>query len=278
MNAGKYIAKNESLKNLISSSHLIKRAARRFVLGDSLQDISSLLKNWNNEGFGVILYPIEANSEDYVSCLKFLAENKIAGSISLRTPLTNLDLVVDEAERTGLRLEVDMRASKTVDDTLQSYKFIKNKHADSVICLQANLPRTIEDISFLAPLSPIVRLVKGAFSDGQNYSTSKDIDINFLALSKELMDRKIKTYFATHDEKIVREIVDYAKNNGIENNLFGFQMLYGVKQDLQDRLVDEGHEMWKYAVYGRDWVPYCVNRLFEGRKNIKYALEAILKK
>jgi len=275
---GKYVARNELLKKILSSSDLLKEVAGRYVLGKDLEDISVAVKDWNGQGFGVILYPIEAGAPEYLDSLKFLSEKEIKGSISLRTPLKNMDSVVEEAIKRRVRLELDMRNPETIDQTLQQYSEIKRKHADSVICLQANLYRTAADIEELSSVSPIVRLVKGAF-DGENaYQTKEEIDLNFILLAKKLMDKGIKTYLATHDDKIIKEFIKYAKDMEIQKEHFGFQMLHGVRADLQEGLQKEGHELWKYLAYGEDWVPYCINRILERKENIRFALETILRK
>src|SRR3989344_8960178 len=183
---GKYLAKNERLKKMLSSSDLVKTIAQRFVLGNNLENISDLVEGWNNNGFGVILYPIEADSLDYIEALEFFSKKGIKGSISLRTPLENLDLVIEEAEKRRARLEIDMRNPETVDQTLQLYSEIKRKHAESVICLQANLYRTAVDIEGLSDASSIVRLVKGAFDDERTYQKKEEIDLNFIGLAKIL--------------------------------------------------------------------------------------------
>lgn len=274
---GKYVAENGRLKMILSSSRLVQRVGHRFVLGENLDDISQILEDWNKAGFGVILYPIEADSQGYIESLRFLSQMEIMGSISIRTPLKNLNLILEEAEKSRVRIEVDMRSPKTVDQTLQIYADIKKKHTDSVICLQANLYRTVSDIGQLAHLSPIVRLVKGAFNGEQAYKKKTDINSNFIRLAEMLVEMGIKTYLATHSENIINQFIKYTENRGIDRKQFGFQMLYGVRQGIQEKLCREGHDVWKYVAYGEDWVPYCVNRMLERKENIRFALESLLR-
>ncbi|MEK6809113.1 MAG: proline dehydrogenase family protein [Nanoarchaeota archaeon] len=274
---GRYLVQNGALKKILSSSDPIKKIAQKFVLGKNLEEILPAVEGWKKDGFGVILYPIEADSGDYLKALKFLSEKEITGSISLRTPLEDIDSVTEEAIHQKVRIEIDMRSPKTVDQTLQLYSEIKRKHTDSIICLQANLYRTAADIEDLTAVVPIVRLVKGAFNGAGTYQTKKDADVNFIKLAKRLMDKGIKTYIATHDQKLINEFIKYTEKRGIERELFGFQMLYGVRTKLQEELLENGHEVWKYVAYGEDWVPYCVNRIFERKENITFALNAILR-
>jgi len=272
----RYVARNESLKKALSSSSLVKRIAQRFVLTENLEE-SNLIGKWYDQGFGVILYPIEADAQNYLEALTFWSEKPVAGSVSLRAPFEDLNLVVEEAAKKGVRLEFDMRAAKEVDQTLQLYSEIKRKHSDSVICLQANLYRTATDIEDLHDLSPIVRLVKGAFKSERSYRCREEIDLNYIRLAKMLINRDVKTYLATHDEKIIKELISFSEERGIGRDQFGFQMLHGVRSTLQEELRKDGYEVWKYLAYGEDWVPYCINRLLERKENISFALEAILK-
>ena len=268
-----FVADSPRLRRALSSPKLMKRIAERFVLVDSLETHSGLFEDCKKKGFGVLLYPIEAADRQYVEAIKYLAQNGIRGSVSLRTPLLGLEKVAETAAELGVGIELDMRGPRTVDDALETYRKIKRVHPNAIICLQANLYRTTEDLERLADTDPLVRLVKGAFQG--TYKTREAVDLNFLWLAKMLVKDTRKTYLATHDPKLIRDFLQFVEEKHVPTERFGFQMLHGVNQELQSQLRQEGHEVWKYFAYGEDWLPYLLNRLAERKENIFFALKAL---
>jgi proline dehydrogenase len=174
---------------------------------------------------------------------------------------------------------IDMEQSGYVDRTLALYKIIRAQHANVGVCLQAYLYRTKKDLEELLPLSPGIRLVKGAYMEPPSvaYPKRSDVDANFLELSKcvfaGLKKHSVTFNIGTHDAVLIKKARQEAERAGISKNEYEIQMLYGIQTQEQLRLVAEGHRVRTLVSYGSFWFPWYVRRLAERPANVLFALK-----
>ncbi|MGH9594171.1 MAG: proline dehydrogenase family protein, partial [Bryobacteraceae bacterium] len=146
------------------------------------------------------------------------------------------------------------------------------------VCVQAYLFRSAADIERLNAAGVPVRLVKGAYREPDSVAFPRKIDVdrNYVALMKTLLDRGADPALATHDERIIQEALEYVEKRGIRRNSFEFQMLFGIRRDLQQRLVHQGYRVRLYVPYGTEWYPYFMRRLAERPANVWFVLRNLL--
>jgi proline dehydrogenase len=281
--------------------HGMRLGASRFVAGDTLEECVRVLRALNSRGFaanttllgeaiGDAAGALEA-TRSYEEILQRLADERLEANVSLK--LTHLGLSLDEelayanvealAERAaalGNFVRIDMEESRHTDSTLRIYRGLREAGHDNVgAVLQSYLYRSAADLEALMPLRPNLRLVKGAYLEPPEiaYPGKADVDASYLRLAETALAGDGYTAIATHDERIIRRIIDFARRRGIgENSRFEFQMLYGVRPRLQEQLVREGHRVRIATPFGPDWYPYLMRRLAERPANVLFFLRAVV--
>jgi proline dehydrogenase len=193
--------------------------------------------------------------------------------------LANICTLVEKANRTGNFIRIDMEDSPMVDATLNIYRHLRHNaglHNVGVV-IQSYLYRSEADIEKLIEEGARVRLCKGAYAEPPEvaFPHKIDVDANYLNLSRLLLSPKARQKgvypaFATHDPKMIDEIKTYVKVNGISRDAFEFQMLNGIRRDLQEGLAKEGYRVRVYVPYGTAWYPYFVRRLAERPANLRF--------
>ncbi|MAT95754.1 MAG: proline dehydrogenase [Anaerolineaceae bacterium] len=207
--------------------------------------------------------------------------------ISLETIHSNLQQVLTAAEKYDTRIQIDMEDSSVTDTTLNLYRRLRDEDQFGRrvgIVIQAYLYRTEADIQALIQEGAWVRLCKGAYKEPAHiaFPEKADTDANFLNLAKQMLSdearqRGMFPCFATHDEALIRAIIQYARQNQIDANAFEFQMLYGVRRDLQQEINQQGYRVRIYIPYGTAWYPYFMRRLAERPANLWFFLNNLLK-
>jgi proline dehydrogenase len=192
---------------------------------------------------------------------------------------SNVECLVARAKTIGRMVEVDMESSPYVDRTLA---LVSNLHANcgSVrAVIQAYLYRSESDIRNLCQESVPIRLCKGAYRESSDvaFPRKKDVDANYVRLMLELFDHGTYPAIATHDEKILDRAMSYIRERKIAADRFEFQMLYGVRRDLQRRLVAAGYRLRLYVPYGNAWYPYFMRRLAERPANVLFLARNLLR-
>jgi proline dehydrogenase len=185
----------------------------------------------------------------------------------------NLESVVREAGRRNNFVRIDMEDSSTTDDTLRLYRALREAGHENVgVVLQAYLRRTIEDIRSLADLQPSVRICKGIYVEPPElaFQGYEEVRTNFVRALEELLDAGCYVGIATHDEWLVDEGRRIVARRGLGRADYEFQMLYGVTEQLGDRLVREGHRLRIYVPFGEHWYAYSLRRLQENPKIAGY--------
>jgi proline dehydrogenase len=288
------LSKNRILRSFCENTRFGRRMSSRFVAGMEIGDALRVAEELNHQGMLVTLdslgesvsSEVEAHSaaEIYHQLLDWIDANKVNANISVKLTQMGLELSPELAESIaeslavhahskGNFLRIDMEDSSLTQVTLDIVRRL-NARADlrgSIgIVIQSYLFRSQADIEQLIAEGIRVRLCKGAYKEPPEvaFPNKADVDKNYIHLSRTLLQSPIYHGLATHDEVMVAAAKAFAKEHGIEPSRFEFQMLYGIKRDLQRRLVREGYNVRVYVPFGREWYPYFVRRLAERPANV----------
>ncbi len=288
------LSKNRVLRRFSEHSRFGRKMSSRFVAGLEIGDALRVAQAVNHQGMLVTLDSLgesvssesEAQSaaEIYHQLLDAIAERKLNANISVKLTQMGLELepalagsiaesLAQHAKATGSFVRIDMEDSSLTQVTLD---IVRQLHAkpelrDSIgIVIQAYLYRSQADIEQLMVEGIRVRLCKGAYKEPAEvaFPGKADVDKSYVRLAKMLLESNIYHGLATHDEAMIEAVKAFAKERGIEPARFEFQMLYGVRRDLQRRLVREGYKVRVYVPFGREWYPYFMRRLAERPANV----------
>ncbi len=292
-----WASEKNRIKDFVTQGKLAG-VAHRFVAGDHLEDAIQAIKELNAKGIGGILDLLgegvtdpagaRAAAEEYHASIKRIDETGLDTTVSIK--LTQLGLAFDkgacidyvrrlaaDAQRIGTRIEIDMEQSEYVVDTLDVYRLLCADFPDLRIAVQVYLRRTPVDLETLSALKPRVRLVKGAYAEPEHlaFQKRKEIDAQYRFLTEWLFERGTDPGIATHDSALVEHAKKTAQAAGTGKDGFEIQMLYGIRQDYQERLAREGHRVRAYVPFGPDWYPYLMRRMAERPANLRFFLRAL---
>jgi len=297
------LSTNKSLRRFSESSSAGRKLSSRFVAGLEVEDALRAAEMLNNYGMTATLdalgesvaTEVEAHrsAETYHRLLDAIAAKKLKANISVKLTQMGLELSPDLAYRiaAGLTeharatdnfLRIDMEGSNLTQVTLD---LVRHLHAREEykghigIVIQAYLYRSEADIQQLIADGIRIRLCKGAYQEPPSVAFAKktDTDTNYVRLSGILLSSPIYHGLATHDETMIEAAKNYARNQGIAPEHFEFQMLYGVRRDLQRRLIREGYNVRVYIPFGREWYPYFMRRLAERPANVFFIAKNLLR-
>jgi proline dehydrogenase len=268
--------------------------ASRFVAGETLDECVVVLRRLNDQGLAAnttllgegVLEPTQTDSvvAAYQEIIDRIASEKLRANVALK--LTHLGLEIDEelaygnvktlvehaAERGGF-IRIDMEQSQFVDPTLRIYRRLREGGLANVgTVLQSYLFRTPDDLESLLPLAPNLRLVKGAYLEPESvaYPRKSDVDRAYVSLLERMLLEGDHTAVATHDSTLIEHTIRFASEHGVERDRFEFQMLYGVRPQLQLELVRRGYKVLVATPYGPEWYPYLMRRLGERPANLLF--------
>lgn len=284
----------------METSPSAERLTSRFVAGSTLEREVEVCRKLNESGYLATLDHLgesvhsleeaERSREAYLAALDQIAQLGLNATISVKLTQLGLDFSTDacranvaclvaRAKPLGRLVEVDMESSAYTDRTLALVTELHASYGSVRAVIQAYLHRSERDIQRLCDLSIPVRLCKGAYLEKSDvaFPSKKDVDANYVRLMLELLDRGTYPAIATHDENIVRRAIGYIRERKIAPDRFEFQMLYGVRRDLQRRLVAEGYRLRLYVPYGDAWYPYFMRRLAERPANVLFLVRNLLK-
>jgi proline dehydrogenase len=285
----------------METSSLAKRLSRRFVAGETLGEALAVSQKLNSEGLTVTLdhlgesvsTPAEAAEarDVYVRTLDAIQNSGIHGNVSLKLTQFGLDLsyeqclanvaqLVDRAAQHKTFVRVDMESSAYTDRTLELVTSLHERYGSVGVVIQAYLYRSKADIEMLNARSIRVRLCKGAYLEPASaaFPHKADVDRNFIELVKLLLDHGVYPALATHDEAMIQQTKAYAAARNIGRDSFEFQMLYGIRRDLQRKLVAEGYRVRLYVPFGQAWYPYYMRRLAERPANVLFMLRNLVRR
>jgi proline dehydrogenase len=297
------LSENRSLRHFAEQTHVGQKMSRRFVAGNSIEDCLRATKEVNDLGMSVSVDNLGENvtnaeeakhsAELYHQMLDAIDARKLNANVSLK--LTHMGLDVDEklafdittglvrrASHINNFVRVDMEGSPYTQKTLD---FVHGLHAQNGnkghvgAVIQAYLKRSEADIEKLCANGIRVRLCKGAYKEPPEiaFQDKADVDTNYVRLMKILLKSGVYHGIATHDEKMIQATKDFAREANIPPSAFEFQMLYGIRRDLQQQIVREGYNMRVYIPFGTEWYPYFMRRLAERPANAMFVLRNLLK-
>lgn len=278
-----------------------RRLAARFVAGDTLEEALGVGRKLNSECIAITLDHLGESvtsledaaeaREVYLKALSALNDSGIGGNVSLKLTQFGLDFsleqcranveqLVSRAAGIGSFVRVDMESSEYTDRTLDLVRDLHARHGAVGTVIQAYLYRSRADIEDLCERRIRVRLCKGAYLEpaAVAFPRKSDVDRNYVELMRILLERGEYPAFATHDEKIIAEIRACAAQNGTPREAFEFQMLFGIRRDLERKLVAEGYRLRLYVPFGKAWYPYYMRRLAERPANVLFVLRNLLRR
>lgn len=299
-----WAARNRWLAERIPRLRFVRRAVRRFMPGESLDDALAAAERERDVGTGTVFTFLGENLTDagasgraaahYHEVLDRVAERGLSTEISVK--LTHLGLEVDpglataafdglaeHAARLANWAWIDMEGSAYTERTVELYAAARERHEHVGVCLQAYLRRTPADIERLESLRPAVRLVKGAYDEPAAiaFRGSRAVDDAYLRVGEQLLkgiaSGSVSRFIAaTHDVDLIESLADIAESLGIERRTVEVQMLYGIRVDQQRRLHAEGYDVRSLIAYGQAWYAWYLRRLAERPANVLFALRQLV--
>lgn len=281
------------LRQWVETSPLTQSMTRRFVAGSSLDDVLRVAERLQRDGISITLDYLGENVTSvaeaheslnhYREALDRIAARKLPASVSIKLTQFGLDLspevccrnvleLVQRAHAVGTRVEIDMESSAYTDRTLRIVHDMHSQGGSVRAVIQSYLYRSEADVCALSAAKIPVRLCKGAYQESASvaYPAKRDVDANYVKLMHQLLRDGTYPAIASHDETIIMEAVRFVQEQSIGASKFEFQMLYGIRRDLQAELVRRGYQVRLYVPYGTAWYPYFMRRLAERPANLLF--------
>lgn len=289
------LAKNK-VANKMAKKYGLKFGAKRFVAGDTIVQAIDCVRKLNADGMvamlnylGEYVFSEKAAQEATRNCIRTLDaihQSGIDSNLSVKTSSLGLDVskelciqnlkqILDRAKLYGNFVRIEMEDFSHCQLTLDIYKELKKEYDNIGTVLQAYLYRTEDDIEDLNKYNANLRLVKGAYKEPADVAFPKksDVDKNYEAIIKKHLLNGNYAGLATHDDVIIQKIIQFTEEQNIPKCQFEFQMLYGIRSDLQKKLTDQGYKVRVYVPYGVDWFGYFMRRLAERPENVTFVLK-----
>jgi len=294
-----HLSEKKWLAPMIMGNAISRRVAQRFVAGESLDDAIKAARNVNNAMQLASLDLLGENvsdeagarraAENYLSIFKRIEKEKLDANVSLKLTQLGLDLseqlcqelleeIVAHATAQGNFVRIDMEGSAYTERTVEMTKRVRAKFSGVGTVMQAYLHRAEKDVLDLLAAGCRLRLCKGAYQEPPEiaFPNKADVDANYVKLMKLILPSGIYHGIATHDAAMIDATKRFVLENSIHREQFEFQMLYGIRTDLQEQLVREGFRLRIYIPYGTDWFPYFMRRLAERPANLMFFVRNLL--
>jgi proline dehydrogenase len=294
------LSRRRSLGRLATRTPVTRTMVRRFVSGETLDEALPALERIHVAGLrttvdvlGESVASVEAATaaaDRYLELLDAIADRGLDPNVSLKLTQMGLDIGIEtcranvrrvfrRAAERGAFVRIDMEDHKKTDATLALWREVRPIGPDSGVVIQAALRRSASDLEALIGERARVRLCKGAYKEPASvaYQEKAQVDRAYAALMERLLKDGEYPALATHDERLIRRAISFAEREGIGPERFEFQMLYGVRRDLQERLVRDGWTVRLYVPFGREWYPYFMRRLAERPANVGFILRSVLR-
>ncbi len=297
-----WLSRHEGLKDFAARFEVFKKLTTRFVAGESIDEAVKFIKEINAEGCSASFDHLnesvgsaaeaELEVSEYLDILSKIDATHINSNASIKLTQFGLGLdhelayknarrVVIDAHRRGNFVRVDMEDSNVTQVTIDIFKRLRAEFDlnDVGIVLQSYLRRTYADAEELLKLPARIRICKGAYNEPPEvaFPDKRDVDENYVRVMQLLLACGTYHGIATHDPKMIEATVNFASREGIGKDKFEFQMLYGVRRDLQRQLAHDGYNMRVYVPYGKHWYPYFMRRLAERPANVWFVMKNLFK-
>ena len=297
-----YLSRQEGLKEFAARFSLFKKLTTRFIAGETIDEAIAAIREVNAHGCTASFDHLnegvtnakatEAEVTEYLNVLARIDDTGIKSNVSIKLTQFGLEIdpelayrnarrIVEDAKRRGNFVRVDMEGSNVTQVTLDIFNRLRSEFElnDVGIVVQSYLYRTREDVAALLKIPARIRLCKGAYNEPAEvaYPQKKDNDDNYVRVMQMLLSSGVYHGIATHDPKMIDATIDFTQREGIGKDAFEFQMLYGIRRDLQEQLARDGYGMRIYVPYGKHWYPYFMRRLAERPANIWFVLKNLWK-
>jgi proline dehydrogenase len=299
------MASNSWMRQHIPRLWVARRAVRRFMPGESVDDALKAADKFKSAGFPVLFTRLGENvttaeqhqeaAKHYQWLIEECAKRDLEGEVSVKLTQLGMDMdsdamqahmdhLVEVAMESGNRtVWIDMEGSDYTEPTIAEYERLKQSHPNVGLCLQAYLKRTYTDIERLLPLEPRIRLVKGAYAESKEiaYTKGREVDQNYLALCVSMLGQlkaghTLFVGMGTHDVRLIQQVADHAQSIGLTKDAFDVEMLYGIRADQQRKLKAAGFHVRVLIAYGDYWYPWYMRRLAERPANVVFAARQML--
>ena len=296
------LSNSKGLQSFAVHNPLARRVARRFVAGEQLNEAVEVIRKLNARGITATFdqlgesvteeHEAQAVAESYITLLDRIEQAGIRSNVSLMLSALGLDLdtefcyrnvraVVEKARDLNNFVRIDMEGSTHTQRTFDIFYRLHDEFPPHVgIVVQAYLYRTWGDVDELIARQARVRLCKGAYNEPPTvaFPEKADVDKNYARLMRKLMLRGNYPGLATHDQRLINHAKQFATQQQIGQERYEFQMLYGIRTQIQDQLAREGYNMRVYVPYGEQWYPYFMRRLAERPANAIFILSNLFKR
>ncbi len=297
-----YLSRQEGLKEFAARFSLFKKLTTRFIAGETTEEAVAAIRDINARGCSASFDHLnesvtsaaetEAEVHEYLDVLARIDDSGIDSNVSIKLTQFGLEIdpelayrnarsIIEEAVRRGNFVRIDMEGSNVTQVTLEVFRRLRSEFGlnDVGIVVQSYLCRTMDDAQELLKIPARIRLCKGAYDEPPEvaFPDKKDVDDNYVEVMQLLLRSGMYHGIATHDPKMIDATIEFAQREGIGKDAFEFQMLYGIRRDLQEQLARDGYRMRVYVPYGKHWYPYFMRRLAERPANIWFVLKNFLK-
>jgi proline dehydrogenase len=295
-----WASRRKFLGRIATALPFTRAMVRRFVAGFTLDEVLAILGELHAAGLrwtvDVLGESVDseagatASADRYLATLDALAARGLEANVSLKLTQMGLDIDPDFCRQNVARVaararevrafvRVDMEDHTKTDITLEIARALRRQHDDVGVVIQSYLRRSDADIDRLILERTRVRLCKGAYDEPASvaFASKAEVDSSYAELADRLLRDGNYPAMATHDEALIEHIIDYAQAHDIGPERFEFQMLYGVRRDLQQALVDQGWTVRVYVPYGTEWYPYYMRRLAERPANLLFIVRSVLR-
>ena len=290
-----YLSNQPQIFRFVRNNRFAKGMARRFVAGETLAEALDAVRDLNARGITATLdllgesvtneQEARAARDEYLRMLDRIHEQRLDANVSLKLTAMGLDIsedlcagimheILERAQRYGTFVRLDMESSEYTERTLRLFeeRLYPSYRENVGIVLQSYLYRTMADVERANALNARVRLCKGAYKEPASvaFADKRDVDANYVKCMHVLMRQGNYPGLATHDPAMIDEAKRFADAEGIARDRFEFQMLYGIRRDIQDALARDGYRMRVYIPYGTQWYPYLMRRMAERPANLLF--------
>jgi proline dehydrogenase len=290
---------DKRLERLVSTSRLTRGLVGRFVAGTTLADAIAVTRELQAQNIDVSLDLLGETVDDlaesaiatkaYIEAVRAIAENRLDATVSVK--LSQLGIAVDAAvcaghlddllqaaAELGVGVEIDMEHSSVGPAELEAFRAALGEHPGTRVAMQAAMRRAPSDLESFTDVKPRIRLVKGAFLEPieKALQEPQEITAQYRYLADYALANLPDPAFGTHDDACIDHVKASAERLGIGRRDFEFQMLHGVRRDVQRRLADEGYRIRIYLPYGTQWYPYLMRRMAERPANLLLFLRSLI--
>ena len=286
-----WLSKRRWVASIALHTPLLRRVALRFVAGTTLDQAVDAVRVLNETKAMATLDVLGESVDDraaadraaaaYVAAIERIAAEQLDANVSLKLTQMGLDLgldtCVEAGKRHGIFVRIDMEGAAYTERTLEVTRRLHAEGCDVGVVLQAYLHRSTADAQALAAEGIRVRICKGAYAEPAEiaWHERERIGQSFVEIAKLLLEADAYPAIATHDPEMISAVSDFVKARGIGRDRFEFQMLYGIRRDLQRQLLEQGYRLRIYVPFGTEWYPYFMRRLAERPANVVFVLRSI---